>query len=197
MRWLAAFTAFAVLGGSLALAKPPARGEGVSEQVCPAGSYSVINAPDGSAVTILFDAFSVTGSDVSSTKRASCAAQIPLNLPAGYSLGVYKVDYRGFAHLEPGQKAELSVDYGLGPKNRSRNYHRGLRGDFDGDFSFTENIGAGLMKRVGCGEEAILNFSASLTLQPRSTPGQSMIVLDSNDGASKQGLVFHLDRKKC
>jgi hypothetical protein len=199
MRWLATLGVLALLMGQQAFAKtlpaasPPASGAG-----CPDGSYSVVNAPDGSSVSLLFDGFSVkTAAARSGVAVATCALEIPLNLPDGYSLGVYRIDYRGFAHLPAGQNAQLSVDYGLGPHNRSRRFHRGVNGAFEGDYSFTENIGAGLMKRVGCGETAVLNFAATLALEEGGNGAEGMFALDSSDGAPKGGLIFHLDRKTC
>jgi hypothetical protein len=120
-----------------------------------------------------------------------------LNLPDGYSLGVYKVDYRGFSHLSAKQEAGLSVDYSLGERTKSRKFHRKIQGVSDGEFMFSETIGAGLMKRAGCGEAAVLNVAATLDLETRSRPGEAMVALDSVDGAPKGGLIYHLDLKKC
>jgi hypothetical protein len=72
-----------------------------------------------------------------------------------------------------------------------------VNGSFEGDYSFTENIGAGLMKRVGCGETAVLNFAATLVLEEGGSGAEGMFALDSSDGAPKGGLIFHLDRKTC
>jgi hypothetical protein len=201
MRWSAILGASVLLLGQQAFAKPfpaflsPPQANAAG---CAAGSYSVVNAPDGSSVSVLFDGFSVKRTAAQSGAAvATCALEIPLNLPEGYSLGVYRIEYRGFAHLAAGQSAQLSVDYGLGPHSRSRRYHRGIRGAFEGDYSFTENIGSGLMKRVGCGEAATLNFAATLALEDGGNAGEGVLALDSSDGAPKGGLIFHLDRRKC
>ena len=170
----------------------------VRQANCGGGSYSVVNSPDGTSVSVLFDDFTAQGSQaVAGAVRTTCAVRIPLNLPAGYSLGVFRMDYRGFAHLDPGQGAQLSVDYGVGRQGRGRNFRRGLKGAFDGDFSFAENIGAGLMKRAGCGEDAALNLSATLDLRPNGGSREALVTLDSIDGSAPGGVVFHIDLKKC
>ena len=201
MKRLAAFTAFALLTCSDAFARPPVyalSNQVIDDQGCPAGSFSIVNSPDGTTLSVLFDNFSIKDTDASAgVARKSCAIEIPLHLPEGYSLGVYRVDYRGFAHLDPKQHAELNVDYGLVRHNHSRNYHRGIKGAFDGDFTFTERLGAGLMKRAGCGDDAVLNFAAALTLLTSAGAGQATMALDSIDGTPKGGLVFGLDLKKC
>jgi hypothetical protein len=160
---------------------------------CPQGTYSVVNSPDGASLSILFDEFLVSGAG---SAQKQCNLQVPLHLPEGYSLGVYRVDYRGYAHLSRKQTSELTVDYHLGPKDKGRRFHRKTKGEHDGEFLFTENIGAGLMKRVGCGEGAALNVSVKLALAAGGE-SEAMAALDSADGAAKGGLIYYFDIKKC
>lgn len=219
MRWSVALAAplfaLALSCGTEVQAKPPqavaeiddatiqafrARGlaVAVSQADCGGGSYSVVNSPDGTSVSVLFDNFTAQGAQaVAGMVRTNCTVRIPLNLPPGYSLGVFRMDYRGFAHLDPGQSAQLTVDYGVGRRGRGRNFRRGLKGAFDGDFSFAENIGAGLMKRAGCGEDAALNLAATLDLRPNGGSREAVVTLDSIDGAASGGVTFHIDLKRC
>lgn len=170
----------------------------VNRADCGGGRYSVVNSPDGTSVSILFDSFSAQATQaVAGAVRVNCAVRIPLNLPPGYSLGVFRMDYRGFAHLDPGQGAQLTVDYGAGRPGRGRSFRRGLKGAFDGEFSFVENIGAGLMKRAGCGEDAALNLRATLDLRPNGGSREATVTLDSIDGSAAGGVVFHIDLKRC
>ena len=158
---------------------------------CPPDSYSAILAPDSSALSILFDAFVAD----SARPRPACSLHVPLLLPAGQSLGVYRVDYRGFAHLSGKGFVDLSVDYLFG-SNKTRSFARKVKGPTDGDFAFTENIGAGLMKRIGCGEQAALDITVGLSL-PASAAIEDQATLDSGDGATKRGLVYRFDLKPC
>jgi hypothetical protein len=170
----------------------------LEDQGCPAGSYRIVTAPDGSAISVLFDRFVVEGNDANAGfARSSCAMEIPLNLPAGYSLGVWRADYRGYVNLEERQRAELQVEYGVGMRDRSRRFRRDVRGAYEGDYLFSERLNAGFMRRVGCGEPAVLNFRASLTLTSRRGARTGQMALDSVDGAPGGGLVFGLDLRKC
>jgi hypothetical protein len=148
-------------------------------------------APDHSALSILFNDLTVEGSGPSAV---DCTIDVPLDLPEGMSLGVYRVDYRGFASLAKKEVATLQVSFELGPKGNGRTFKRSVRGAMEDDFAFTENIGAGLMKRVGCGDDAHLSGSVSLTLKGS---GESLATLDSGDGASRRGLVYRFNLKKC
>lgn len=196
MRWSAVFFVSALIVSTGAVARGS---DAPRAGACPAGDYSVVNSPDGSTLSILFDKFVITTTAGSSGvyNKISCIIHVPLNLPDGYSLGVYRVDYRGFAHTSSNQTSALFVDYTFGARNKGRSYHRKINGPHDGDFLFTENIGAGLMKRVGCGEEAVLDVTAALALDTTVQPGEAMVALDSVDGAPKGGLIYRFDLKKC
>jgi hypothetical protein len=181
----------------LALATVAAGGTVHAADGCPAGTFSAVTSPDGTTLSILFDAFTVSGgAGGDAVRRQTCDLQVPLRLPDGYSLGVYRVDYRGFAHLTGKETADLRVDHRLGPRDKGRRFQRKIKGKRDGDFIFTENIGAGLMKRVGCGEKAVLDVSLQLTLNADNT-SEAMATLDSADGAPKGGIIYHLNTKRC
>jgi hypothetical protein len=168
---------------------------------CPEGSYSIVVSPDGTTLSILFDQFTLesSGISVSGKLRKVCRISSPLNLPANYSIGVYKVDYRGFAKLATKQQAELDVQYFLGPHDNEhgRVFKRKIKGPHDGDYLFSETIGAGQMKRVGCGTAAILNVGITLSLDGNLQAGEAMSSLDTADAAPGGALVYHLNLKKC
>lgn len=168
---------------------------------CPPGSYSIVMSPDGTTLSILFDQFTLEsrGNSSGAMQRKICRISAPLNLPANYSIGVYKVDYRGFAKLAAKQETELDVQYFLGPhdKEHGRVFKRKVKGPHENDYSFTENIGAGQMKRVGCGSAAMLDVAITLSLDTGSRAGEAMASLDTSDAAPNGALVYHLDLKKC
>lgn len=200
---LAVLAVLALATTADAFAKPEVRAlraRMIEAEACPPGSFSIVTAPDGGAISVLFDNFAVQGSEANGgTARMTCALEIPLALPEGYSLGVYQVDYRGFAQLADKQRGELSVAYGTGAgeRNRGRRFRRDVKGAYEGDFVFSERLKGGVLKRMGCGSEAVLNFSATLTLLSKRGASAGSMTLDTVDGAPAGGLVFGLDLKKC
>jgi hypothetical protein len=168
---------------------------------CPEGSYSIVLSPDGSALSLLFDQFTLESGRIagSEIQRKVCRISSPLNLPANHSIGVYKVDYRGFAKLGAKQQAELDVQYFLGPRDNEhgRVFKRKIKGPKEGDYLFSETIGAGQMKRAGCGTAAMLDVGITLSLDTKQQTGQAMASLDTADAAPVGALVFHLNLKKC
>lgn len=168
---------------------------------CPEGSYSIVMSPDGTTLSILFDQFIVEANSASvrGTQRKVCRISSPLNLPANYSIGVYKVDYRGFAKLTKKQGAQLDVQYFLGPHDnkQGRVFKRKIKGPREGDYLFTETIGAGQMKRLGCGVAAVLEAGITLSLDGNLQAGEAMASLDSKDAAPTGALIYHLNLKQC
>ena len=168
---------------------------------CPEGSYSIVMSPDGSSLSILFDKFTLEGGSIAGSAKPKkvCRISTPLNLPANQSIGVYKVDYRGFAKLIKKQETDLEVQYFLGPhdNDRGRVFKRKVKGPHEGDYVFTETIGAGQMKRVGCGTAAVLNLAITLGLDGDLRTGAPMSSLDTTDAARGGTLVYHLDLKPC
>jgi len=168
---------------------------------CPVGSYSIVLSPDGAALSLLFDQFTIESGRIagSEIQRKVCRISSPLNLPANHSIGVYKVDYRGFAKLGAKQQAELDVQYFLGPRDNEhgRVFKRKIKGPKEGDYLFSETIGAGQMKRAGCGAAALLDVGITLSLDAKRQIDQAMASLDTTDAAPLGALVFHLNLKKC
>jgi hypothetical protein len=181
------------------LASPPALAQEANG--CPEGSYSIVVSPDGTTLSILFDQFTLGSSDVpvGGKQRKVCRISSPLKLPENQSIGVYKVDYRGFAKLVARQESELDVQYFLGPHDNQhgRVFKRKIKGPHEGDYSFSETIGAGQMKRVGCGTAAMLDVGITLSLNGDLRTGEALASLDTTDVAPGGALVYHLDLKKC
>jgi len=159
MKWvLTALLSFGVLAPTGAFA----------QNGCAPGTFSIINSPDGRAASVLFDDFSVTAGGGSGNARSICNLQVPVKLPAG-AVGVYKVDYRGFAFLSTKQSSELIVKHALG-SDRSA-----FDGPFDGDINFTDTIGGGLSGTLD--SEVILQLKSAANLD------EALALLDSIDVA--------------
>lgn len=167
----------------------------ITSNGCDAESYSLTVSPEGNSLSILFDNFVVTGGQEVGKR---CALTIPLNLPEGYSLGVYQVDYRGYAKLPQGQAALFNVDYVVGRAGNGRGMRHRLRGPQDGDFSFTDQLRPGMLRRIGCGEAAKLDFNAVLAFRRDESTEEAMLSLDSADGTrSPANVTFKFDLQPC
>ena len=165
---------------------------------CPAGTVQTIVSPDGMTLSLLFDQFAVSApaGAARTFAKKTCEVLVPLHLAAGNSLGIYRVDYRGFAHLSDLQGSELITRYAFVADKWQRVARKLVNGAYDGDFDFSETVGAGTMRRAGCGEAAVLRIVIALSLTARG-PMAALSTLDSVDGAPKRGLVYHFNVQKC
>ncbi|MCM2281797.1 MAG: DUF4360 domain-containing protein [Bdellovibrionaceae bacterium] len=94
--WFAPATAQAQ--ANYQLGTPVLRGPG-----CPSGSASAVISPDGSAISILFDRFTIQrapGTYRPEKLKTHCAFNIPLKVAPGFILKATSVDYRGFTSLQ-------------------------------------------------------------------------------------------------
>jgi len=168
---------------------------------CPPDAYSVVRAPDGSSVSILFHAFTVASDGTGpAVQRARCRIEAPLVLPAGYGAGLTSVDYRGFALLDQRQFAEIAVDYEVGAGNRAPRFQRRIQGRYGADFAFTDRLPPGRLRQAGCGARGAvadrLSLDVTLTLSTAVRPGEAMVSLDSADQASR-ALTYRFDVQPC
>lgn len=176
----------------------PVRGAPVSEDACPTGAYSVISAPDGTSVTVLFNDFSAETDGGEASARTRCRIEIPLAAPAGRSIGLTSVDYRGFAMLARRQSAEIDVRYEFGRGNRAAPFHRRLQGLHEGDFAFTDRLPPGQLRRLGCdGSTPVLAIDAALSLTSAGHGGAAMVAMDSADLTSGGALRYRFDVRPC
>ena len=90
--------------GGLSLGRPAYGGPG-----CPQGTASAQLGGDGS-LSVRFSRFNVAAGGARSFDRKACSLAIPVRVPAGRSVAVLSVAYRGFNDLSAGGKSVLSVE---------------------------------------------------------------------------------------
>jgi hypothetical protein len=163
---------------------------------CPNGSASVILSPDATAVSILFDQYSVEsgGSSGKRLDRKSCNLTIPVNVPQGYSVAIFKVDYRGYNAVPPGGSARFSAEY-FWAGQRGPRIDRVFRGPINDSFTLTDQLMATTLVWTPCGDSVSLRVNTAMQNQSNSRNEQALSQVDSADISS--GLVYHLQWRRC
>lgn len=176
---------------SLQLGLPEHGGTG-----CPGGSVSATLSPDQSAVSILFDQYVAEAGSASgkSLDRKSCNIAIPVRVPQGYSVSIFKVDYRGFSSIPYGGRGQFRVEYffagsqGL-PANKI------LRSGVSQDYLYTDELAATALVWSACGANTNLRINTSLLVMSNSRRDDAMATVDSADISN--GIVYHIQWKRC
>ena len=127
------YTAFAE---GLQLGQPAYGGSG-----CPAGTASITLSPDESALSILFDSYSVEAGRATNktVDRKSCNISIPVQVPQGYSVAVFQVDYRGYNLLPAGGMMRFDAEY-FWAGARGPPQSRVFTGTMNDNFTLTDNL---------------------------------------------------------
>jgi Domain of unknown function (DUF4360) len=174
---------------------------------CPAGTVEVI-VPDFSGeplttMTVLFSDYTAQTSDALLRDRVSCNMALPIHVAPGLSVGIFKVDYRGYAYVPPSKSssskssAQLYAEYffaGAKGPAKSRVYG-GNKYGFDDLFYETDSVGA--IAWSPCGGTTNFRINTSLTAsKPKPGATDVMIALDSKD-IDQEGFYFAFQSRAC
>lgn len=181
----------AAMANGLVLGQPQYGGNG-----CPAGSASATVSPDGSAISILFDQYiaeagATTGRRVD---RKSCNLAVPVQVPQGYSVAVFQVDYRGFNAVPAGGYNRFDTEY-FWAGARGPRMSRVFTGPANSQFSLRDNLVAQTLVWTPCGAPVTLRVNSSMMAQSNAAMDQTLGIVDSADIAS--GLIYHLQWRRC
>jgi hypothetical protein len=177
---------------------------------CPSGTASVTLSPDSSVASILFSAFEITKDSTNpwaKTLQKSCSVVLPIQVPANYVLVSWKVDYRGYVHIEDPMTAFSFVS-----KPQLTSFQRfsyppqvttfgGVR---DQEVEFSQNI----RTQTGCGSRVNLQVEMQMTLSTQQgmhqqqIRGNAMTSIDSadesvSDPQNERGMHFHFGLLPC
>ena len=160
---------------------------------CPANSLRVITASDGQSVSVLFSEYIATTSSEKTRDRKSCNMAVPVDVQPGISMGIFRVDYRGYGYVPSASRrsyARFSAEYyfaGMqGPKSQKT-----YRAGFDDDLFITNEIPVGSIVWSPCGASTNFRINSAITAAKRSRWDDDVaIAIDSVDTTVDQSQVF-------
>lgn len=186
-----AVLAFPSLADSVYLGDPSYGGTG-----CPAGTASAALSPDAKSLSILFDQYVVeaggtTGRDLD---RKSCNIAVPVHVPQGLSVSVFKIDYRGFNSLPSGAFSRFSVEYFFAGA-RGPSYQKTFYGQLASNYTLGNELIAAAAVWSACGQDVNLRVNSSMLVRTNAQRQQALSTIDSAD--IQAGLVYHLAWRRC
>jgi hypothetical protein len=167
---------------------------------CPQNTASATLSPDGTALSILFDQFIVEAGGPTGRRvdYKSCNLAIPVNIPQGYSVSIFQVDYRGFNALTYGARSQLTNDYffqtGSGG-SRTVRLAKSFVGPNNNDYLTTDRLAVNALVWTPCGEQATLRINSNMRVFANSRMEQAMSTVDSADVSA--GLIYHIQWRRC
>lgn len=172
------------------LGEPAVAGSG-----CPSGTVSTVLSPDQKQLSILFDEYIVeAGSNGKKLSRKSCNIAIPVHVPQGFSVSIFKVDYRGYAYVPRRGMGSFKVEYFFAGQRGPR-LAKSFRGGFDDEFTFTNKLAAYALVWSKCGADVNLRVNSSMLLKTNNNYDDAMASVDSVDVDS--GIIYHIQWKRC
>jgi hypothetical protein len=166
------------------------RGDG-----CPAGTMQAFITSDGEAMTVLFDQYNASyvhkpGQKITENRK-KCTLTVGLHVPAGFTVAISKVEYRGFMNLDADVQAKQISTYrftgGSGPPdNALTSTYVGPTAELGESFFIEDEFKLVALNFSRCGTDSILLLGTELRVGvptgSRAAPmAQGLITVDTID----------------
>ena len=164
---------------------------------CPADSVRVVTSSDGQSVSVLFSDYIAGTTSRKNRVRKSCNLAVPVDVQSGFSIGIFRVDYRGYAYVprESGSYAKFDVEYyfagAQGPR-ATKKYSAG----FDDDIFISHKLGA--VAWTPCGASTNFRVNSGITAYKKNRWGEDPeIAIDSIDATIERGFRYYFHWRRC
>lgn len=176
---------------SISLGAPGYGGTG-----CPSGSASVTLSPDQKSLSILFDSYvaNAGGSTGRSLDRKTCNLSVPVHVPQGLQISIFKVDYRGYVNVPMGGEGRFNVEYFFAGA-RGPSVQKTFPGGYDKDYFLTNDIVATSLVWSPCGADVNLRVNTGMLVKTNSRFDDAMASVDSVD--INAGILYHVQWRTC
>lgn len=205
-----------ILATEIAIGQTPEAPEGakvLSVQTqgtgCESTQTAVNFSPDLQAISVLFSNFNMelgvgTPHPLEPVQHKQCQVQVEIETPAGWSLAIKSVDYRGYTHLPVGAIAKHRFSYHTDGMPPAMLREAPMQGPLDQEYFFHLEQPMKERKHTPCGPPNIrLQLGTHMVLkypprpehrtgEPRET---AILSLDSADMSLKQD--FQIEWKRC
>merc|ERR1711862_269688 len=78
---------------------------------CPEGTVKTITSSDNQTFSVIFSSYMSETSETKRMVRTSCNLAVPVDVKEGFSVGIFKTDYRGFTNVPDSSKKNYAKFY--------------------------------------------------------------------------------------
>jgi hypothetical protein len=152
---------------------------------CPAGTAAVAVADDNTAFTVTYSDYTAqAGSGSSPTDfRKNCQLNLRVHYPQGFTFGVAKADYRGFAHLPRGAKGMQRASYYFSGSSSTGMSTHNINGPKTDNWQFTDATDVAEIVFAPCGMVRNLNVNTEVRVSTNPSNQPAFVSMDSTDGS--------------
>jgi len=152
---------------------------------CPAGTAAVAVSDDNTAFTVTYSDYTAqAGAGSTPTQfRKNCQLNLRVHYPQGFTYGIAKADYRGFAHLPRGAKGMQRASYYFSGQSGTGQSTHNLTGPKTDNWQFTDSTDVAEIVFAPCGMVRHLNVNTELRAFTNSSNQSAFVSMDSTDGS--------------
>jgi hypothetical protein len=167
---------------------------------CPKDTVAIIPSTDGQSVSVLYSQYSAATTTDAQRDRKSCNLAVPVDVTAGVSVGIFRVDYRGNVYVPKTNDsfAQFDAEY----------YFAGERGPVvtkkftpgsSKDLFISNEIAVAAIVWSPCGASTIFRVNSAITAsKPKADKSEDVqIAIDSVDTTVQTGFRYYLQTKTC
>jgi hypothetical protein len=166
---------------------------------CPPRSVQVIPSEDGQSISILFSDYTAVTSATRSRTRTSCNLALPIKALPGFSLGLFQIDYRGYAYVPavPNSYADFTTEYFFAGKQGEK-FKRFYDPGFNGDILESNNVGIASVVWSPCGANTNFRVNSAITaFKPSLGSEDVQIAIDTLDATVSGEVQIHMTYQTC
>ncbi|MBF0298267.1 MAG: PKD domain-containing protein [Oligoflexia bacterium] len=165
---------------------------------------SVTLSPDKQQISVLFNNYTATindGTDTTSTyKRSSCNIAIPVKVPAGKSITLYNINYRGYYYAPAGVIASFHAEHFFAGNSFGENISQSWGNSYsleEGNYYLSRSVEQTSEVWSKCGDDVILRSNTSIAINDYGSAYReySYINLDSLDLSG--AITYHIKVRNC
>ena len=157
-----------------------------------------LTSNDGNHLTVLFSEYMAQTSSDRNMERVSCNLAIPIDVEPGYSVGIFKIEYRGYTRFEDDDNDDDAYT-----KFSAEYFFAGVRGpriekkyDTSDDVYIDDEVGAAVFTE--CGAKTILRVNTSIMAKKDDDDDPDVeIGIDTTDVSVDYEFRYYLTQVQC
>jgi hypothetical protein len=152
---------------------------------CPAGTAAVAVSDDNTAFTVTYSDYTAqAGAGSTPTQfRKNCQLNLRVHYPQGFTYGIAKADYRGFAHLPRGAKGVQRASYYFSGSSSTGTSTHNIASPTSNNWQFTDSTDVAEIVFAPCGMVRNLNVNTEVRAYTNSSNQSAFVSMDSTDGS--------------